>query len=150
MSVEDIVRSEWERDHEKKGVPLLNLRKFVKQHVDLGGQVVRLRNSLFLLRIDEGSKEAKFVPMTADVTNVFLTMLQLFALGLAKSRGVEELTVSTDENAQVVMMQKLFGDDYVSVKDAGTPEKQSFNVTTHIGEYYRANLKASEAEKGSQ
>ncbi len=146
LTGDQIVEADWKRNYEKKGVPLLSMKKLIKHHVDTGGQVVRMRNTLVLLTMDEGSDEAMFHTITADVYEVYMTMMQLLALSLAKARNVETIYTYVDDKAPYRMARKLFGDSNVDFEESDLAQEGKYKMTIDVGDYYRSGQKAAEAQ----
>jgi hypothetical protein len=146
LTAEKIVETDWKRNYEKKGIPLLSIKKWIKHHVDTGGQVVRLRNTLVLLTMDEGSDEAMFHTITADVYEVYMTMMQLLALSMAKARNVETMYTYVNDKSPYRMARKLFGDSNVDFEEADLEQEGKYKLTIDVGDYYRAGQKAAEAQ----
>jgi hypothetical protein len=146
MSAEDIVRADWKRNYEKLGVPLLDFKQMIKEHVEQGGQVVRLRNTLFLLTMEQGGYEAEFQVITADLNDVYATMFQLFGLSLAKSRNVESMFTFTDDKKMVDMALKIFGKDNTRLEESDVEDDYKYKLTIDIGNYYSSGQKSAEAQ----
>ena len=149
LSAEEIVRTDWKRNYEKKGIPLSFLKQKVKSHVDSGGQVVRIRNTLALFSIEEGSNEAMFHTITADVYEVYMSMMQLLALSLAKVRNIEKIYTYIDDKQPYRMASKLYGESNVKFEESDVQQNGKYKLTINVGNYYRSGLKAGEAQPRS-
>jgi hypothetical protein len=145
LTADQIVETDWKRNYEKKGIPLLSIKKWIKRHVDTGGQVVRLRNTLVLLTMDKGSDEAMFHTITADVYEVYMTMMQLLALSMAKARNVETMYTYVNDKSPYRMARKLFGDTNVDFEESDLEQEGKYKMTIDVGDYYRAGQKTAEA-----
>jgi len=121
----------------------------VKSHVDSGGQVVRIRNTLVLFSIEEGSNNAMFHTITADVYEVYMSMMQLLALSLAKVRNIEKIYTYVEDKKPYSMARKLYGDANVNFEESELQENGNYKLTIDIGSYYRSGLKNSEAQSRS-
>ena len=146
LTADQIVETDWKRNYEKKGIPLLSIKKVIKHHVDTGGQVVRMRNTLVLLTMDEGADEAMFHTITADVYEVYMAMMQLLALSLAKARNVETIYTYVNDKSPYRMARKLFGDNNVDFEESDLRQEGKYKMTIDIGDYYRAGQKSVEMQ----
>ena len=108
--------------------------------------VVRMRNTLVLLTMDKGADEAMFHTITADVYEVYMTMMQLLALSLAKARNVETIYTYVNDKAPYRMARKLFGDSNVDFEESDLEQKGKYKLTIDIGDYYRAGQKTAVAQ----
>jgi hypothetical protein len=146
LSAEEIVRTDWKRNYEKKGIPLASLKQSIKDHVDDGGQMGRMRNTLIFLKINEGEDDVLFHTFTADVYEVYMSMMQLFSLSLAKTRGIETLYTFVSDKSAYRMASKLYGKENVDIEEEDNQENGKYKLTIDIGEAYRQGQRAVEAK----
>ena len=149
LTAEQIVTEDWKRNYEKKGIPLIALKRKVKSHVDNGGQVVRLRNTLALLTMEEGENIAEFHTITADTYQVYASTMQLLSLSLAKVRNIETIYTYINDKSPYNMAKKLYGEPYVSLEESDLQRNGKYKLTINIGKYYSDNLNASNMQAGS-
>jgi len=149
LSAEEIVKTDWQRNYEKFGFPLNFLRQKVKDHIDMGGQIVRMRNTLTLLTMEKGSDEAMFHTITADVYEVYMSMMQLLALGLAKARNIQTIYTYVSDKSPYRMAKKLFGDKNVDIQESELEQNGKYKLTINIGDYYRSGKKFAEEQGGN-
>jgi hypothetical protein len=150
LTAEEIVRADWERHYEKKGIPLDVARLSVKAHVDNGGAVFRLRNTLILVTPAEDWSEVEFHTITADLGEVYQTLMLLFFLGLNKSKGTQiAFTYINDRNAYR-MAKKLFGADFVDIDESDDPDKGRYSLVIDIGSMASAAQTRQAMQGGAQ
>ena len=119
MTVEEIVRVDWERNYKKLDVPLMGARMTVKTHVENGGDIFRVRNTLILVTPEEDEyTEIKFHTITADPFEVYMSLMVMFFIALNKDQGTEEAYTYLPSKA-IYRAAKKWLKDFVDIEDAG-------------------------------
>lgn len=150
LTAEEIVRADWKRHYEKRGVPLDAARLSVKAHVDKGGAVFRLRNTLILVTPDDDWNEIEFHTITADLGEVYQVLVLLFFLGLNKSKGTQvAFTYINDRNAYR-MAKKFLGADFVDIDNSDDPDKGKYLLVIDIGSLANAAQTRQAMQRGAQ
>ena len=132
LTAEEIVRADWERNYKKKGVPLLAAKMMVKRHVDSGGAVFRLRNTLFLITPVAGFIEVKFHTITADPVEVYQPLALMFFLGLNKDQGTEVAFTYINDKSAARMAKKILSDKFVDVEESDSPDEGKYRLTVDL------------------
>lgn len=132
LTVEEIVRADWERNYKKKNVPLDAIRMAVKTHVDSGGAVFRLRNTLFLVTPVGDFIEVEFHTITADPIEVYLPLTMMFFLGLNKDQGTEVAFTYVDDKSAARMAKRIFSDKFVDMEDSDEPDEGKYRLTIDL------------------
>lgn len=120
LSVDDIVRAEWERSYRGGGISYELLKGIIIKHVEDGNDVYRLGNTVYLVTPDdEDYSEVRVDAFTADPREVYMTMTVVLCLGLNQSRGTEIVYTYTPSKALYRSLRKTFGGavDIEDVKD---------------------------------
>lgn len=148
LSIEDIVKRDWERNYAKKGAITLNgLRSIVKQHVDDGNPIARFRNTLFMITPeDDGFDVVKFHSITADSLEVYTTMLLMFMLGLNKARGTEEAYTYVPDKTLFRKVSPMFG-GFADIEDAHDEDADATYKVTIDLEGFVQSLQAKAAQQ---
>lgn len=121
LTAEEIVRADWARNYEKKGISLITAKQSIKAHVDSGGDVFRLRNTIILVTPKDGYTEVEFHTITADPAEVYQTMMLLFLLGLNKAQGTELAYTYADDRTAYRMAKKLVGNN-IDIDESDDPD----------------------------
>ena len=132
LTVEEIVRTDWERNYKKKGLPLDAVRLAVKSHIDSGGAIFRLRNTLFLITTVDGFIEVEFHTITADPIEVYQPLALMFFLGLNKDQGTELAFTYIDDKSAARIAKRILSDKFVDVEDSDEPNKGKYRLTIDV------------------
>lgn len=137
MSIEDIVRTDWERNYKGSGISLNVARLAVKSHVDKKLPIYRVGNTLILL-IPRGNIDlVKFHTITADPVKTFFGLLLQFFISLSMNDGTEVAYTTISNDNIYNMVKKMFG-DYVTLEPNNEePEKGKYLLTIQIGPFVR-------------
>jgi endo-1,4-beta-D-glucanase Y len=146
LTAEEIVRTDWERNFKDKGFSFPQVKMAIKNRVDAGEAVFRLRNTLFLVAPRDGFIEVEVHAVTADPSEVFQTMTSLFLLGLHMDQGTESVYTYTNDRKVFRMFSRLFGNTYVDIDDSDDPEKGKYVTTLDVVGIVRA----AQAQKGNK
>ena len=108
MSVEDIIKRDWERNYKgKAGVTTQELENLVRHHIAAGGGVHRFRNTLFLVAAEDGDYEMIGVYcITGDLYELYVVALLTFLISMNQTQGTEEVHMYVPDK---VMYRKLRG-----------------------------------------
>lgn len=149
LSVEDLVKADWEHNYKKKGIPLDSARIAVKQFVDDGHRVYRLRNTLIFLDPDVENEDVEFHTVTADPYEVYVTMMQRFMLGLVAETGADTAFTYVDDKNAYRMAKKAVGEGYADIEESDEPQKGKYKVILEIGTYYH-DMKQRADQQGAR
>jgi len=149
LTAEEIVRTFWERNYEKTGVSLISVKMMIKNHVDSGGDVFRLRNTIILITPDDDYEEVEFHTFTADPSEVYQSVMLMFFLGLNKAKGTQTAFTYTEDKRAYRMAIKMIGKDYVDIEKSDSPDTGKYVLTLDLGGLVlRSQQKA--ADKGEK
>jgi hypothetical protein len=149
LTAEEIVRTFWERNYKKTDVSFVSVKLMIKSHVDSGGDVFRLRNTIILITPDDDYEEVEFHTFTADPSEVYQSLMLMFFLGLNKSKGTQTAFTYTEDKRAYRMASKLVGKDYVELEKTDNPDLGKYVLTLDIGslELYLQRESANKEEK---
>jgi hypothetical protein len=147
LTAEEIVRTDWQRNYERKGIPLMAAKRAIKEHVDAGGAVFRMRNTLILVTPEDGYIEVEFHTVTADPMEVYQSMMLMFFLGLNEDQGTETATTYVDDKSPFRMIKRMVGPDFVDIDESDNPDVGKYVITMDIGPFARA-MQAQAAKQG--
>lgn len=136
LSVEELVKADWERNYKKQGVPLNTVRLAIKQFVDDGWRILRQRNTLIILSPDEDNEDVLFHTVTADPYEVYITYMQLFLLALAQETGAETAFTYVDDKTMFRAAKKALGDKYAELEESDNPDQGKYKIVLDVGSYY--------------
>lgn len=136
MSVEDIVKTAWEKHYKSKGVSLLAARMAVKRHAESGGQMYRFRNTIVIVKPGKAFDEVEFHTISADPTEVFGSMLVLFFMSFVRETGTKVAYTFMGNTTLYKSTQKLFGKNHVTLKELGSAGKTYYRMDIDIGAVY--------------
>jgi hypothetical protein len=118
ISVADIIKRDWERNYAKKsGISLDALENVVRRHVDSGGEVYRIRNTLFLVVPEDGHDVVKMHSLTADVFEIYAYALLTFVVSMGQEQGTQELYSYVPDMKLYNRIRPMFR-DFLSIEDA--------------------------------
>ena len=149
LTVEQIVKADWERNYAKSGIGLDDLRIIVKDHVEEGNDIFRLRNTIFLVTPEGGYEEVKFHTLTADTYETYMTLVMLFLLALNKDQGTQEAYTYLPDKTMYRAARKLFK-DFIDIEDARDDEDADapYKVTIDIAGFANYGTQLA-AQRGS-
>lgn len=143
LSIEDIVRLDWEREYKGTDVELDDVRVRMNEFINQGGLVARLRNTLFLYTpLEDNFEEVLFDITTADTTEVCESFIIRFFLGLNEDKGTTTLYTFADDKSTYKIMRKLFTDEFVDMEETNDPELRGVGITIDLEgyvDYVKAN-----------
>lgn len=119
MSVEDIIKRDWERNYKgKSGITLEDLENIIRRHMAEGGEIYRLRNTLFLAspESEEDYTTVKFHSLTGDLLEVYLYTLLTFVISMGHTHGTQEIYSYTEDKTMYRRVHRLLG-DFVDIED---------------------------------
>jgi hypothetical protein len=152
ISVDDIVRTEWERSYRNSGISYELLKGIIIKHVEDGNDVYRLRNTVYLVTPDdEDYSEVRVDAFTADPREVYMTMTMMLCLGLNQSRGTEIVYTYTPSKALYRSFRKIFGDagDIEDAKDDPNATAP-YRLYVDIPEFIANVQEKQKAQQGAQ
>lgn len=132
LSAEDIVRADWERNYKKKGISLGQAKLGVKAHVDAGGAVFRMRNTLILVTPEDDFAEVKFHTITADPAEVYQSLMLMFFLGLAQSKGTQTAFTYVNDRSAYRMAKRIVGESFVDIDESDDPKVGKYVLTLDL------------------
>lgn len=140
LSVEEIVKREWERSyHKDKGMSLDTLRSVVAIAVDKKFPIYRLRNTLYIVEPepeDGDFSEINMMSFTADPFEIFMSSTLMFLLGLNKTEGTEIVNIFDNDKSMFRLYNRIFKGavELEQVKDGGThlPYKTTIDIPLFI------------------
>jgi hypothetical protein len=132
MSVEDIIHRDWERNFkEKTDVSEEMLATFIALHAKSGKDIYRLRNTLFLVTPENGGYEDIEVhAVTADVIEVFLYIVMVFAVSMNQTKGTQEMYTYTPDKSLYRRGKRMFKDFITLQRVSNPPEKSAPYLVT--------------------
>lgn len=135
LTVEEIVRTDWERNFKKAGnFDLNDARYAIKQHVDDGLPIYRLRNTLFLIVPQDGFDTVEFHTITADVREVYMLLLVMFLSALHTTQGTEVAFTYVNDKQTYNLAAPMFGQD-VDLEESNDPDKGKYRVIIDLGAF---------------
>jgi hypothetical protein len=126
MSVEAIIKRDWERNFKgKTEITEEMLAAFVALHAKAGKDIYRLRNTLFLVTPENDSYEDIEVhAVTADVLEVFLYAVMMFAISMNQTEGTQEMYTYTPDKSLYRRLKRMFK-DFISIQRVSDPPEKS-------------------------
>jgi len=138
LTTDEIIVFDWERSYTKKsGLTVDDLRQSVIDHVQNGGDVYRIRNTLFLISPQDGDyTEVKFHTLTADPREVYIPLMLLFFIGLNKTNGTEVAYTYSPSKAIYRMFKHMLG-SYMEIEDVkDDPNADApYMITVDVGAF---------------
>ena len=149
LTAEEIVRADWERNYKKSGVPLGAAKMAVKRHVDDGGDVFRMRNTIILLTSNDDYEDVEFHTITADPQEVYQVTMLMFLLGLNKAKGTQTAVTYVDDKRAYRMASKMLGKDYVDIETSNDADQGKYALTLDL-DGLASNLQREAATQGAR
>ena len=148
LTAEEIVAADWKRNYANSGISLDDLRLIVKHHVDEGGDVFRLRNTLVLVTPEDGYTEVKFHTLTADTYETYMTLMVMFLTALNKDQGTQEAYTYLPDKTIFRAAKRLFK-EFIDLEDVRDEEDADANyrITIDVAGFV-ANATQLAAQRG--
>ena len=147
LSVEEIVKADWERNYKPAGIPLDDARLSVKEHVDDNQPIYRMRNTIFLITPENGFEDVMFHTITADSLEVYKTTLMLFFLGLNADQGTETAYAYVDDKKMYRSVRPMYR-EYLDIEPADDDEKGKYLLTLDIAGFVANARQIQAAQRG--
>jgi hypothetical protein len=148
LSVEEIVKADWERNYKAAGIPLDTARLLVKEHVDDNQPIYRMRNTIFLITPENGFDDVLFHTITADPIEVYKTMLMMFFLGLNADQGTETVYTYVDDKKMYRSVRPMYK-EYIDIEPADDGDEQGkYLLTVDIAGFVANARQIQAAQRG--
>jgi len=147
LSVEEIVKADWERSYKAAGISLDTARLLVKEHVDDNQPIYRMRNTIFLITPENGFEDVLFHTITADPIEVYKTMLMLFFLGLNADQGTETVYTYVDDKKMYRAVRPMYR-EYIDIEPADDEEQGRYLLTIDIAGFVANARQMQAAQRG--
>lgn len=151
MSVEDIIKRDWERNYKGKGgVTVQDLENIVRYHISQGGEIYRFRNTLFLVTPEDGGYETiKMHSITGDLYEMYITALLAFLATMYQTNGTEEVYTYTPDKVMYRKVRSLFS-RFIDLEDArDDPDADApYKIIIDLMGYMQYLQAASQRQRG--
>jgi hypothetical protein len=134
LTVEEIVRTDWERNFKQAGYSLDDARRAIKSHVDNGLPIYRLRNTLFLITPQDDFETVEFHTVTADTREVYVPMLVMFMSALHMKQNTEIAFTYVNDKQTYNLAAPMFGQD-VDIEESDDRNKGKYKVVIDLDSF---------------
>jgi len=149
LTAEEIVRTFWENNYKNTKVSLNALKRMVKAHVDEGGDVFRLRNTIILVTPNDDYEDVEFHTITADPQEVYQVTMLMFFLGLNKAKGTQTAFTYLEDKRAYRLASKIMGKEYVEIEKPDDADQGKYVLTLDL-DGFASNLQRQAANQGAQ
>lgn len=135
MSVEDILRIDWERNYKDKGIDFMVARASFKVLIDSGALAGRLGNTIIFVIPVEGFYVVKFHTMSADDFDTFTVLLLKFFISLHKTKGTSVAFTYVNDKIVFNKIRKTYGQYVFLEENEDEPQKGKYKLILEIGSF---------------
>ena len=151
MSVEDIIKRDWERNYKgKAGITAQDLENVIRYHITKGGEIYRFRNTLFLVTPEDGGFDViKMHSITGDIFELYITALLLFLATMNQTNGTEEVYTYTPDKVVYRKLKNIFS-EFLDIEDArDDPDADAnYKLVLDLAGYMQRIQAASQQQRG--
>lgn len=149
LSLDEIVKTDWEKHYKSKGIPIEQARKSVAVRAKQG-QIVRLRNTLFLLPHASGDEDSlEFHTITADPKEMYVSLMFMFLLGVGGKTDIDYMYSYTDDKKAYKAFQPLLG-EFIEFEPTEEEGKPKYTITFNVRQLFNKAQAAQRQRGGAQ
>jgi hypothetical protein len=148
MSVDNILRTDWEKNYKDKGIPLEVARASFKVQIDTGSLVFRMGNTLILFVPEDDFQVIKFHTITANGFEEFLSIVLKFLISAYKTRGAQVAYTYLNDKTIYDVIKKGYGSYMMLEPNDDDSSKGKYKLIIEIGSLVREMEKRGKEPNG--
>lgn len=137
MSVEDIIKRDWERNYKgkKSSTTVEDVEILIRQHIKIGGEIYRFRNTLFLVTPDDPEyQEVRMLTISADFLDMYLPSLLMMLATLSQQHDTQEVTLYIPDKSIYRKIKPIF-DGFLDIETVEEDEDLRYTVVVDLVGY---------------
>jgi hypothetical protein len=148
MSVEDILRTDWEKNYKDKGVSYEEARASFKGLIDSGFEAGRIGNTIVFFKKEGDGSEALFHTITADEYEQYFYNVLRFLMALYKKREIGTVFTHINDKKIFNKIRKNLGSYVIFEPNEDDPSRGKYKLTLEIGAFTVDMERQKGAENG--